>query len=127
MTLSPRSQEINKLIRQIAHHFAEHQEPPKTNSEFYKIGRALGKGAFGKVNLGMHKLCRKLLAVKSINKERMQHERQRQKVMQEVTIIKRMRHENVVKLYETYESDKYIIFVIELCAGGDLLNYVRKR
>jgi len=33
----------------------------------------------------------------------------------------------VVCLYETFETKKHILFVIELCAGGDLLNYVRKR
>jgi serine/threonine protein kinase len=30
-------------------------------------------------------------------------------------------------LYETFETKKHILFVMELCAGGDLLNYVRKR
>jgi serine/threonine protein kinase len=29
----------------------------------------LGRGAFGKVNLAMHKLVRKLVAIKSLNKE----------------------------------------------------------
>jgi serine/threonine protein kinase len=47
--------------------------------------------------------------------------------MQEVRILKRFRHPNVVKLFETFESKKHIVVVMELCAGGDLLNYVRKR
>jgi serine/threonine protein kinase len=47
--------------------------------------------------------------------------------MQEVVILKRTRHRNVVRLYEFFETQKHILFVIELCAGGDLLNYVRKR
>jgi serine/threonine protein kinase len=33
----------------------------------------------------------------------------------------------VVKIYETIETEKHIIICMELCAGGDLLNYVRKR
>ena len=33
----------------------------------------------------------------------------------------------MVKLFETFESEKHIVLVMELCAGGDLLNYVRKR
>jgi NUAK family SNF1-like kinase len=48
-------------------------------------------------------------------------------VRQEVQILQRTRHVNVVKLYETFESNKHGIFVMELCCGGDLLNYVRKR
>lgn len=38
-----------------------------------------------------------------------------------------MRHNSVVKLFETFETEKHYLFVMELCAGGDLLSYVRKR
>lgn len=47
--------------------------------------------------------------------------------MQEVLILKRIRHKNIVRLYEYFETERHILFVMELCAGGDLLNYVRKR
>ena len=47
--------------------------------------------------------------------------------MQEVQILQRTRHKNIVRLYDSFESNKHIVFVMELCAGGDLLNYVRKR
>lgn len=33
----------------------------------------------------------------------------------------------MVSLFETFETKKHILFVMELCAGGDLLNYVWKR
>ncbi len=42
--------------------------PIKTSAEFYRIGKMLGKGAFGRVNLAMHKLTEHLVAVKSMNK-----------------------------------------------------------
>ena len=101
-------------------------EPPETTPEFYKIGKKLGKGAFGTVNLGMHKLVWKLVAVKSITKTILDDHKSKKKVMQEVAIIKRMWHQHVVKFFETYESSKHILFAMEMCAGGDLLNYVRK-
>lgn len=47
--------------------------------------------------------------------------------MQEVLILQKTRHENIVKLFDSFETNKHIVFVMELCAGGDLLNYVRKR
>ncbi len=87
----------------------------------------LGKGAFGKVNLGMHKLTGKMVAIKSISKEYLTDESSKRKVMQEFSFLKMMRHPSVIRLYETFESKKHILFIIELCAGGDLLNYVRKR
>lgn len=40
-----------------------------TDITFYRVGKMLGRGAFGKVNLAMHKLVRKLVALKSLNKE----------------------------------------------------------
>ena len=87
----------------------------------------LGRGAFGKVNLSMHKLTRKLIAIKSINKEYLSEEKQRTKIMHEVRILTQLRHPSVVKLYETFETKRHIMLVMELCAGGDLLNFVRKR
>ena len=32
-----------------------------------------------------------------------------------------------MQLYETFETKRHMILAMELCAGGDLLNYVRKR
>lgn len=79
------------------------------------------------MNLGMHKLTRKLVALKTINKEFLSEEKQKLKVMHEVSLLLNMRHSYVVKLYETFETKRHIILCMELCAGGDLLNYVRKR
>ena len=47
--------------------------------------------------------------------------------MKEVGLLLNLRHAHVVKIYETIETTKHIIIVMELCAGGDLLNYVHKR
>lgn len=55
--MTPRSKEKYKLIKQIKVSFNKLKQPIKTNSEFYRIGKMLGKGAFGRVNLAIHKLC----------------------------------------------------------------------
>ena len=127
MKFSPRTREMALISTCIKESFREDGEPPITTTDFYRAGKMLGKGAFGKVSLGMHKLCRKLVAIKSINKEYLSEEKQKNKIMHEVGILTRMRHPNVVKLYETFETGRHILLVMELCAGGDLLNYVRKR
>lgn len=87
----------------------------------------LGRGAFGKVNLAMHKLVRKLVALKSLNKEILNDKDQKIKLLKEVNLLLKLRHAHVVKIYETIETEKHIVIVMELCAGGDLLNYVRRR
>jgi calcium-dependent protein kinase len=39
---------------------------------------------------------------------------------QEVSILQTLDHPNIVKYYETYEDDKFIYLVMELCPGGEL-------
>ena len=48
--------DVDKLKRMIRLHFANYNSAPPTTCDFYRIGRVLGKGAFGKVSLAMHKL-----------------------------------------------------------------------
>ena len=48
--------------------------------KFYKIGKMLGKGAFGKVNLGIHKLTGQFVAIKSIDKQLMKDDHSKNKV-----------------------------------------------
>jgi len=67
--LSPRSREIATVMKFIKQSFEQNSEAPVTTTDFYRIGKMLGRGAFGKVNLAMHKLVRKLVAIKSLNKE----------------------------------------------------------
>eukprot|EP01022_Parablepharisma_sp_SALTPOND_P025584 TRINITY_DN5_c0_g2_i1.p1 TRINITY_DN5_c0_g2~~TRINITY_DN5_c0_g2_i1.p1 ORF type:complete len:1045 (-),score=116.51 TRINITY_DN5_c0_g2_i1:7703-10837(-) len=121
------AKEVAELTKYIKEYFKEHKEAPPTTANFYRIGKLLGKGAFGKVNLGMHKLTGKMVAIKSINKQYLTDESSKKKVMQEYSILKQMRHPSIIRLHETFESAKRILFVIELCCGGDLLTYVRKR
>ena len=69
--LSPRTREMVCISSLIRKSFQTKGCAPKTTPEFYRAGKMLGRGAFGKVSLGMHKLSRKLVALKSINKEYM--------------------------------------------------------
>jgi serine/threonine protein kinase len=82
--------------------FRKYDKPPKTQLELYKIGKMLGKGAFGKVNLGLHRLTRKLCAIKSINMDFMKEESQKKKIMNEINILKSLRHPNNIKILETF-------------------------
>lgn len=54
-------------------------------------------------------------------------ENDRKKVFGEIEILQTLKHENHIKLLETVSTDRHICIVMELCPGGDLLSYVRKR
>ena len=95
--------------------------------DFYIIGRILGKGAFGKVNLCVHKLTGKLVAIKSLNRKYLESKSNNTKLQNEISLLKELNHKNIIRLYETFSTDNYLLIVLELCSGGDLLTYVRKR
>jgi len=40
----------------------------KTTLDHYKVGKVLGKGAYGKVHLSLHKLANRFVAMKSMSK-----------------------------------------------------------
>ena len=91
-------------MKKIQNSFKKSEDPPETDITFYRVGKMLGRGAFGKVNLAMHKLVRKLVALKSLNKEMLTDEQQKNKLLKEVNLLLKLRHNHVVKIYETIET-----------------------
>ena len=108
--------------------YKKNKKYPSTKMKFYKYGRLLGKGAFGKVNLSLHTLTGRLVAIKSINKTKIKNERQKTKIQLETSIMKTLSSSNyIVKIYETFQTEKHFCIVMEYICAGDLLSYIRKR
>ena len=84
--LTPKKLIINGIISRIQEKMYD------TKIDYYKVGKVIGKGAFGKVNLAIHRLTGKFVALKSIHKTFMNDESSLKKVMQEYNILKRARH-----------------------------------
>lgn len=51
--------ERERLIRLTKQYINKHNKLPPTTLDFYKFVKLIGKGAFGKVTLGIHKLTGK--------------------------------------------------------------------
>ena len=41
--------------------------------------------------------------------------------------MKKIRHSNVIRLLEVFESSRHMMMVMEYAGGGDLLRFVRKK
>ncbi len=121
------SQGRDKLIQYNVAYARKHHDIPPTTLDYYKFVKLIGKGAFGKVTLGIHKLTGKYVAIKAIEKSHMQDDFSRRKVFREVYILKKIRHANVIRLLEVFESSKHLLIVMEYAGGGDLLQYIRKK
>lgn len=90
--------------------------------ETYDIGKTLGHGASGKVYLVIHKGTGMKYACKVVKKNSSMNDAQ--SMSTEIEIMKRIRHRNVVSMYELYETPKCLWIILELVDGGDLHHYL---
>ena len=77
--------------------------PFPTTLNCYKVQKFLGKGAFGKVALAIHKLSDKPVAFKIIEKDQLKGD-QYGKVLAEIKLLAAMRHKNIIRLLEVFET-----------------------
>ena len=120
-------QERDRLIKFIKSYIKKNNELPPTTLEYYKFVKLIGKGAFGKVTLGIHKLTGKYVAIKTIEKSYMKDDFSKRKVFQEVYLLKKIKHSNVIRLLEVFESSKHLLMVMEYAGGGDLLRLIKRK
>ena len=116
-----------KLINDIKKFGMEHNyiSYPETDMNFYKIGRNIGHGAFGKVNIALHVLSGHIVAIKSFNKIKKNFPINR--IYYEIKLLKKLRnHKNIIKYFEHFETEKYFCIVMENISGGNLLNAINK-
>lgn len=45
-------------------------------------------------------------------------------IKEEVKILSKLDHPNIVKYYETFDDVKYIYLVMEYCSGGELFDKI---
>lgn len=94
----------------------------------YELGRELGRGEFGVTYLCTDKVSGEVFACKSISKKKLRTRVDIEDVKREVEIMKHMPpHPNIVTLKDTYEDDKAVHLVMELCEGGELFDRIVAR
>lgn len=89
----------------------------------YKIESVIGKGSFATVRKGKHRSSGDRVAIKIISKRKMSQE-DKLALQNEIDIMKQVDHPNIVKLYDTFEDEKYLYIVMELLGGGELFEQI---
>jgi calcium-dependent protein kinase len=69
-------------------------------------------GAYGEVRKCLHKETKALRAVKIINKKYLATE-EKEKLLEEISILKKLDHPNILKLYEFFQDHKRYFLVTE--------------
>lgn len=92
----------------------------------YEIGRLLGCGAFAKVYHARNLRTGLSVAVKVINKKKLPNPTMMSNVKREISIMSRLNHPYIVKLYEVLATKTKIYVVMEFVKGGELFAKVAK-
>ena len=91
----------------------------------YSIKNEIAKSALGGVFTAVNEYTEEKVAIKIIDKERLQcNKSELALINNEITILKLINHKNIIKLYEVFESKDFIFIVTELCEGKEMFDYI---
>jgi 5'-AMP-activated protein kinase, catalytic alpha subunit len=79
------------------------------------------------VRLGAHTLTGEKVAIKILEKDKIQDKADIERVTREIQILKIVRHPNVIQLYEIIETNRQLFLIMEHAGGGELFDYIVKR
>ncbi|KAI9498735.1 kinase-like domain-containing protein [Zychaea mexicana] len=91
----------------------------------YRFMGPLGSGKFSRVVLAKHLQTDKQVAVKIIDKQAHDY-RVMSRLVREINLMEMLKHDNIVKLYETYETCDSLFLVMEYIPGMNLDEYLHK-
>ncbi|CEL94458.1 unnamed protein product [Vitrella brassicaformis CCMP3155] len=92
----------------------------------YRLGKTIGEGNFGKVKVAVHEKTGEKVAIKMINKLKMQAMEMHGKLKREINILQQLKHPHVIRLYEVLDTPTHIFIVMEY-VPGELFDYILER
>lgn len=110
------------------HNVSENPRAQAANALFgkYELGKLLGCGAFAKVYHARDVLNGRSVAVKVINKNKIMSSNLVSNIKREISIMRRLNHPHIVKLYEVLATKSKIYCVMEFVKGGELFAKIAK-
>ncbi|KAK5830191.1 hypothetical protein PVK06_013985 [Gossypium arboreum] len=92
----------------------------------YELGRMLGHGTFAKVYHARNLQTRKSVAMKVVGKEKVIRVGMMEQIKREISVMKMVKHPNIVELHEVMASKSKIYFAMELVRGSELFSKIAK-
>ncbi|KAK3531915.1 hypothetical protein QTP70_034422 [Hemibagrus guttatus] len=100
----------------------EGPQVPASIAERYKVGRMIGDGNFAVVRECVERSTGREYALKIINKGKCRGKEHM--IQNEVSILRRVKHPNIVLLIEEMDTYSELYLVMELVKGGDLFDAI---
>ena len=92
----------------------------------YEMKDIIGQGRYGTIRVGYHKIKKRFVAIKIINKKSIS-KTDMENIRNQIDILKMATDEFVLKLLDIIENESYLYIMTELCKGGDLYSYLNQR
>ncbi|OIS96115.1 PREDICTED: CBL-interacting serine/threonine-protein kinase 5-like [Nicotiana attenuata] len=92
----------------------------------YETGKELGKGTFAKVFHATNLATGENVAIKVIKKEIVKSPEMMEQIKREISVMRLVRHPNIVELKEVMATKTKIFIVMEYVKGGELFAKVAK-
>ena len=90
----------------------------------YILFDQIGMGTFSKVSRAFHLITQQTVAVKILDKEKIEDEIDIERIIREIEILKNIHHPNIAQMYETYSTIHNFYLMLEYVSGGDLFDYI---
>jgi serine/threonine protein kinase len=92
----------------------------------YDILNQIGSGSTSKVFVALKEFEKQKYCIKIIPKIMIENEEDQRHIQNEIQILQSIRHPNIVKFIEFVDHPEYYCFVMELCRGQLLLDYINE-
>ncbi|CAL8242348.1 unnamed protein product [Merluccius merluccius] len=93
----------------------------------YELLETLGRGTYGKVKKAIERHTGRVVAIKSIRKEKIKDEQDMVHIRREIEIMSALRHPHIISIYEVFENKDKIVIVMEYASKGELYDYISER
>jgi len=88
----------------------------------FEVGDVIGEGHFAEVRRCVERISNRKFALKIIDKSKCQG--REHLILNEVTLLRRVKHPSIIRLYQDLHLDDRIFLVMELVNGGDLFDAI---
>ncbi|XP_031438656.1 NUAK family SNF1-like kinase 1 [Clupea harengus] len=93
----------------------------------YELKETLGRGTYGKVKKAIERHTGRVVAIKSIRKEKIRDEQDMVHIRREIEIMSSLRHPHIISIHEVFENKDKIVIVMEYASKGELYEYISER
>ncbi|KAB2598950.1 CBL-interacting serine/threonine-protein kinase 24-like [Pyrus ussuriensis x Pyrus communis] len=90
----------------------------------YEVGRTIGEGTFAKVKFARNCETGESVAMKVLAKSTILKHRMVDQIKREISIMKIVRHPNIVRLQEVLAGRTKIFIILEFVSGGELFDKI---